>query len=577
MSPLLISLLLISGVYLIVSVIFIVSKDDEVWTNFGVPLALIGLTTSVIWLFGYLSEGFLAATSYYSNIVSLAAYLIPLFVAMYAIFWFLFASKYVGILSTDHDSMFGFIAVSILLAMPLGTTWTYIGGGFVDPIAMFQIFPEIALKLSAYFVAPFHFGFTLAGMLVLIWGVYQYSSPTVTFAAALIAGGPIWYFGIYIAAPVFGLQSWLFQIITAVTGLIGLVGVWFVLSMGSLVDQRPITSNIGRNSVIEELDQPVLVLGRDWNVVDANTAASQIFSFTKTGLLGNHISELLPVRDTAELSGSTNTFRVTLGKSRNYDIRVSTVTSGRGTNVGKTLIFTDVTEQERRKQQVQVLNRVLRHNLRNKGTTALGYVDLLQESETYNHDHMDKLSAEITELAQTGQRAQEAQGMMSADRIQNAPTALTEIIAQSIGSLHDELAIDVTIDVPEHIQVVANEQILVPMVTEALRNAVTHTDDTSPRISIWENAVEENGELVVLIEDDGPGVPPEEIEVIRKGEEDPLKHGSGFGLWLLHWGATKLGGSLSFRQEETNETGVRFHLPADIVRIPGNTVSEEAI
>ncbi|MEF8771990.1 sensor histidine kinase [Halodesulfurarchaeum sp.] len=577
MLPLLISLLLISGVYLIVSVIFILIKDNKVWTKFGGPIALIGLTTTIIGLFGFLSEGFLAGTSYYSNIVSFAAYLIPLFVAMYAVIWFIFINQYIGILSTGHEAILALIAGPMLLAMPLGTTWTYMDGGFVEPIAIFALFPEIVLKLSAFFVAPFHFAFTLAGLFVLIWGVYQYTLPTVSFAVALFASGPIWYFTIYIAAPVFGLQSWLFQFATAVTGLIGLVGVWFVISEGSLTDQRPITSNIGRNAVIEEMDQPVLVLNRDWNVADVNPAASQIFSFTKTELLGKHISELLPGRVTAELSDSTNTLRVTLGKSRNYDIRVSTVTSGRGTDVGKTLIFTDVTEQERRKQQVQVLNRVLRHNLRNKGTTALGYVDLIQKSESYNPDHMDKLSAAITELAQTGHRAQEVQRMMSADRLQNFPTKLTEIINQSIRSLHDELAIDVTIDVPEHIQVVANEQILVPMITEALRNAVTHTDDTSPRISVSENAVDEHGELVVLIEDDGPGIPPEEIKVIRKGEEDPLKHGSGFGLWLLHWGAIKLGGSVSFRQEGVNETGVRFHLPADIVRISGNTVSEEAI
>ena len=59
----------------------------------------------------------------------------------------------------------------------------------------------------------------------------------------------------------------------------------------------------------------------------------------------------------------------------------------------------------------------------------------------------------------------------------------------------------------------------------------------------------------------GPGVDENEVAVVARGEERPLEHGSGLGLWLVNWVVTRYGGSC---QVETGDAGttVTLRLPA---------------
>jgi signal transduction histidine kinase len=179
----------------------------------------------------------------------------------------------------------------------------------------------------------------------------------------------------------------------------------------------------------------------------------------------------------------------------------------------------------------------------------------------------------MAELVQTGHRAQEIEDMMSANRVQDSSKALSGIVEEAVAVLQNEFEADLTVALSGSLQVTANEKILLPMITEALRNAVRHAEDRSPRITVSEQGMGKNDEIILSIEDDGSGIPQREVRVIQSGNEDSLNHGSGLGLWLLQWGATQLGGSVTFAQSESDGTDVRFHLPEDIVSLPeSNTV-----
>jgi signal transduction histidine kinase len=65
--------------------------------------------------------------------------------------------------------------------------------------------------------------------------------------------------------------------------------------------------------------------------------------------------------------------------------------------------------------------------------------------------------------------------------------------------------------------------------------------------------------VTVRVEDDGPGIPDDELGVVTEGEETPLKHGSGLGLWIVQWGCRWLGPDPEFEVTEKGTT-VRFRL-----------------
>jgi PAS domain S-box-containing protein len=79
-------------------------------------------------------------------------------------------------------------------------------------------------------------------------------------------------------------------------------------------------------------------------------------------------------------------------------------------------------------------------------------------------------------------------------------------------------------------------------VEELIENAAKHGGD-APDIAVSiepvPNAVE------IRISDDGPGLADHEADVLKTGAETPLTHGSGLGLWLVHWIVTSHDGSIT--------------------------------
>lgn len=64
---------------------------------------------------------------------------------------------------------------------------------------------------------------------------------------------------------------------------------------------------------------------------------------------------------------------------RTYEVTISDVRDHHERIVGHTVTLTDVTEREGRRQRLEVLNRVLRHNLRNGMTVVVGRAEMLAE------------------------------------------------------------------------------------------------------------------------------------------------------------------------------------------------------
>lgn len=61
--------------------------------------------------------------------------------------------------------------------------------------------------------------------------------------------------------------------------------------------------------------------------------------------------------------------------------------------------------------------------------------------------------------------------------------------------------------------------------------------------------------------DNGPGIPSQEREVPLEGDEEPLKHGGGLGLWIVNWAVTRSDGSVEFDANDPRGSRVSLYLP----------------
>ncbi|MFB6134001.1 MAG: sensor histidine kinase [Halanaeroarchaeum sp.] len=95
-------------------------------------------------------------------------------------------------------------------------------------------------------------------------------------------------------------------------------------------------------------------------------------------------------------------------------------------------------------------------------------------------------------------------------------------------------------------------------IEELLENAVVHNDE-EPTVRVEARRAEEKVRL--RIEDNGPGIPEYERAVLQRGKETPLSHGSGLGLWLVHWIVTMNGGTLSIADATPAGTQVTITVP----------------
>lgn len=186
-----------------------------------------------------------------------------------------------------------------------------------------------------------------------------------------------------------------------------------------------------------------------------------------------------------------------------------------------------------------VLNRVLRHNLRNKLSIIRGYTQLM--ADRVDADDLGTTALDnIDELSELCGKARELDEVVAADFAHDPTDVATVVsaVADRIAGEYPDASIAVDADGPITAAVAPSFE---RAVAELVENAAKHGGD-GPTVTV---AVAETPiEVEVRISDDGPGLADHEIAVLETGSETPLTHGSGLGLWLTHWIVTGHGGSV---------------------------------
>jgi PAS domain-containing protein len=153
------------------------------------------------------------------------------------------------------------------------------------------------------------------------------------------------------------------------TTALAVSGVTFALALFhfDFLELRP----VARDRLVENLDDGVVVVGPEGRIRDFNPAAARILGDVA---VDRSADEVLP-SDGGELVAETPNGR------RRFRTRSSTLADGRDREIGRIVYLNDVTDVIEREQRISVLNRVLRHNIRNELNVVSAHLEMLEENE----------------------------------------------------------------------------------------------------------------------------------------------------------------------------------------------------
>jgi signal transduction histidine kinase len=192
-----------------------------------------------------------------------------------------------------------------------------------------------------------------------------------------------------------------------------------------------------------------------------------------------------------------------------------------------------------------VLTRVLRHNLRNRMNIVRGSAELLEERLAGEEQELaNRIVASADTLIELGETARRLDQIAS-----TAGPPEQQDLGQILSAVTTELReltadADIDVETPDAQQVIAIEP-LEAALYELGENAITHTgDEPTVEIRVVSDSTPDEW-VVVEIEDDGPGLPEMERNLLRGTQETQLEHGQGLGLWFVYWTIVRSGGHLT--------------------------------
>lgn len=215
----------------------------------------------------------------------------------------------------------------------------------------------------------------------------------------------------------------------------------------------------------------------------------------------------------------------------------------------------------RRETQLRVLNRVLRHNLRNDMNVVIGYAERVARGDgdpAENADRIDKTARGLLETADHARTIGDYFGPTLWD-----PEAVT--VESVVGEVRRSVAPEFPDATVEFDDVdgcrVADGQAFRVALEELCRNALAHNDRPESERVVSISVDEADEEVVVTITDNGPGLPGVESDLLTgKETESPVSHGSGLGVWLVRWMVEAADGTVSVEVDEEGST-VALRLP----------------
>jgi PAS domain S-box-containing protein len=212
----------------------------------------------------------------------------------------------------------------------------------------------------------------------------------------------------------------------------------------------------------------------------------------------------------------------------------------------------DVTERKEYERQLEaqrdsldVLNKVVRHDIRNEIQVIRAYAETLEahvddSGEEYVEQVLNsaEYAADITETARDV-----AEVMVQADA-ELQPVDFGRVLeteVEDVRSSYEAAVVQTEGEVPDA-DVLADDM-FESVVRNLLKNAIDHNDKAVPRVTV--SGIETGDVVRLRVADNGPGIPDDRKDAIfEEGEQGLDSHGTGLGLYLVRTLVDRYGGEV---------------------------------
>jgi PAS domain S-box-containing protein len=298
----------------------------------------------------------------------------------------------------------------------------------------------------------------------------------------------------------------------------------------------------------------------------ANPAVEAMLGYDPDELVGQQAFDLLHPDDRAQAADAFDRIAGTPGRSterhehrlRHADgswVWAESVTTNRtDSDIGGFVINTrEITERKHYEEQLQktteqleALNRVVRHDIRNDMAVIVGWGETLQgnvDGELQDAlDHVLQKSHHVIELTEIARDF--VRSLVGDDETEVTPVDLEECVRAELATIREsypDARVRVSGAIPD-VSVHANEM-LSSVFRNFFENAVQHNDEATPEITV---GFVDTGETVrVRVADNGPGIPDTRKEkIFGKGQKGLDSSGTGIGLYLVDTLVDQFGGDV---------------------------------
>ncbi|MFD1563191.1 ATP-binding protein [Haloarchaeobius amylolyticus] len=214
---------------------------------------------------------------------------------------------------------------------------------------------------------------------------------------------------------------------------------------------------------------------------------------------------------------------------------------------------------ETQRDNLETLNQVLRHDIRNDLQLVLAYGDLLAdhvEAGSDGEEYLETLqdsASQAVELTETAREMADVMLTNAADRQQLFLSPVITNVIEDVRSQYTNAEVAIEGRVPET-AVLANGM-LESVFRNLVTNAIQHNDKAVPEVTV---SVDDDGsDVTVRVADNGPGIPDaQKEEIFGKGEHGLESAGTGLGLYLARTLVDAYGGDIQV--EDNDPEGAVF-------------------